>query len=133
MVKTDLRLKIARIYEAESGNSFIIRFDGILRDSARQIACIAGINYESLSSNDRFLLTTFRCSLCGVLPFYFLDLKHLNRIRCGRCSMLVGLNNSGKYGKLKKQIAIAACNGIDESLDSDENGNWQHLPVKNQS
>ena len=45
LVKTDLRLKIARIYEAESGNSFIIRFDGILRDSAHQIACIAGINY----------------------------------------------------------------------------------------
>lgn len=112
------RLRIARSLDADSTSSFAPYLDSILLDCARQIAGREGIRYESLSMVERFLLTRFRCPACGSLPFYFLDIKHLNKTRCGKCSLIVGLKSSGKYGKIRKEIAITACRSIDEALDS---------------
>lgn len=118
IVNGDVRLKIAKESEYDIDDSFIACFDRILADSARQIVNLEGINYEVLSITDRLLITRFRCPLCGVLPLYFLDLKYLNKTRCGKCSIIVGLKNSGKYGRIRKQIAISTCKTIDEMLSS---------------
>jgi len=40
-----------------------------------------------------------------------------------RISSLIVLRNSGKYGKIRKEIAIRACRAIDESLGYDMNQN----------
>lgn len=112
------RLRIARSMDADSTGYFALYLDSTLLDCARQIAGREGIRYESLSMVERFLLTRFRCPACGPLPFYLLDLKHLNKARCGKCSLIVGLKSSGKYGKVRKRIAITACRNIDEALDS---------------
>jgi hypothetical protein len=101
-------------------NSIIVSFDRILADGTRQIAFIAGLEYDTLSITERLLLTRFRCPVCGILPLYCLDMKFLNKIRCGKCSMIVGLrNSSGKYGRIRKQIAISVCKTIDETLSVD--------------
>jgi hypothetical protein len=81
------------------------------------------MDYTSLSIINRLLLSRFRCPLCGSLPIYFLDLKYLNKARCGKCSTVIGLKNTGKYGKLKKRIAILTCSAIDDMLAPDKNLN----------
>ena len=118
VVNGDLRLKIVKIWENDAHNYFIFGFDRILADSARQITYLEGINYEVLSTTERLVMARYRCPACGVLPLYSLDLKHLNKARCGKCSMLVGLKNSGKYGKIRKKVAISTCRKIDEMLNS---------------
>lgn len=119
-VTGDLRLKIVKTLGNDTDNSLITSFNRTLADSARQIAFIAGLEYDALSIIERLLLTRFRCPICGVLPLYCLDMKFLNKIRCGKCSMIVGLrNSSGKYGRIRKQIAISACKTIDEMLTID--------------
>jgi ribosomal protein S27AE len=76
------------------------------------------MNYDLLRVGERLLLTRFYCSICGLVPFYYLDLLHLNRVRCGKCSSFIVLRNSGKYGKIRKRIAIKSCRAIDEMLNS---------------
>jgi hypothetical protein len=121
--KGELRLKITRTWIGYPDNLFIVAFDAILRDMIRQVVSHAGVDYASLSIINRLLLSRFRCPLCGSLPIYFLDLKYLNKARCGKCSTVIGLKNSGKYGKLKKQIAILTCSAIDDMLGQDKNLN----------
>src|SRR5512146_274609 len=96
-----LRLAIAKTCNNHDDNFTSIGFDKILMATVRRNACLMGVNYEAFRIKDKLLLTKFRCLLCGVLPLYFLDLRHINRIRCGRCSFLVTLRNSGKYGKIR--------------------------------
>lgn len=101
----ELRLRIAKIYGDDISNSLIINFDRILIDSAREIASQSGLSYALLCTINRLLMTKFRCPLCGLLPLYFLDIKYLNKIRCGKCSMIVALkNSSGKYGRIRKRL-----------------------------
>lgn len=116
----ELRLRITRTWIAYPESLYIVTFDAILRDSIQQVLRLAGIEFKSLSMVSRMILTKFRCPLCGSLPIYYLDLKYLNKARCGKCSTVIGLKNSGKYGKLKKQIAILTCNAIDDMLASDD-------------
>ena len=118
-----LRLRIARVCYTDNSNNYIMGFDRILRKNARRIANLAGMDYDSLVIADRLILTRFRCSVCGDLPFYFLDTRHVNRMRCGKCSGLISLKNTGKYGRLRKMIAISACREIDAILYAECNNN----------
>jgi ribosomal protein S27AE len=118
-VDEKLRLRLAKILPSSIDNYLVVNFDRILVESARQITRVEGIDYDSLSIMDRVYMTKFRCPICGILPFYLLDLQHLNKVRCGKCYMIVALkNSSGKYGKIRKKIAIAACRNIDEVLST---------------
>jgi hypothetical protein len=123
----ELRLRITRTWIAYPDNLFIVTFDAMLSDTIRQVVSHAGIDYASLSIINRLLLSRFRCPLCGSLPIYFLDLKYLNKARCGKCSTVIGLKNSGKYGKLKKRIAILTCSAIDDMLALDKDLNQHAL------
>lgn len=117
------RLRIAKIRDVDPRNQLILRFDSIVGYYARKITELSGINYDLLRVGERLLLTRFYCSICGLMPFYYLDLRHLNRVRCGKCASLIALRNSGKYGRIRKKIAIRACREIDESLGYDINPN----------
>jgi hypothetical protein len=114
----DIRIRITKMLSNDIDSPLVATFDTILNDSARQVAATAGISYDGLSIIDRLLMTRFRCQLCGVLPLYYLDIKYLNKIRCGKCSMIVSLrNSSGKYGRIRKRIAIETCRAIDGMLN----------------
>lgn len=118
-VDEKLRLRLAKMSPTSADNYLVVNFDKVLVESARQISSMEGVDYSALSLLDRIYITNFRCSMCGILPLYFLDLQHLNKVRCGKCYMLVALkNSSGKYGKLRKKIAIAVCRNIDEVLST---------------
>ena len=66
-----------------------------------------GIDYGRIPLRERCLLTKFRCANCGLNPVYLLDLQHLNKVRCLVCSQIVNLKNRGKYGRIRKKVAIA--------------------------
>jgi predicted nucleic-acid-binding Zn-ribbon protein len=64
------------------------------------------IEFAQLSTIQRKFLTHFRCSQCGLVPLYQINLLHIKRVRCRKCGQLVGFKRTGKYGKLRKEIAI---------------------------
>ena len=64
------------------------------------------LEFTSLSSIQRKFLTHYRCSACGLLPLYYVNVQHLKRVRCGKCGQLTAFKRTGKYGKLRKDIAI---------------------------
>ncbi|UVS67903.1 hypothetical protein [Nitrososphaera viennensis] len=76
-----------------------------------------GISHMEMSPIQRLFLTHYRCPACKLLPLYRLDLSHIKRARCGRCGHLVSFTSAGKYGKMRKKLAMmlwqARC-GIDD-------------------
>jgi DNA-directed RNA polymerase subunit RPC12/RpoP len=64
------------------------------------------IHFGRLSPIQRKFITHYRCHRCGLLPVYNLDLSHLKRVRCRKCGQLVSFKKNGKYGKLRKEIAV---------------------------
>src|SRR5581483_6463760 len=77
-----------------------------MSESTRRACATAGISLAGLTPIQRMFLTHYRCSNCKMLPLYHLDLKNSKRPRCGVCRSHVALRNSGKYGKVRKQIAF---------------------------
>lgn len=64
------------------------------------------IEFAQLSTIQRKFLTHFRCSQCGLLPLYQINLLHIKRVRCRKCGQSVAFKRTGKYGKFRKEIAI---------------------------
>ena len=78
-----------------------------LLDQQVSILCNAeGISSHAMTSIQRMFLTHYRCSACKLLPLYRLDLSHIKRARCGRCGQLVSFTTAGKYGKMRKKLAV---------------------------
>lgn len=78
----------------------------ILSAIARRVCREAGIDYNKIPARERFLLVRFRCAQCGMQPLYLLDLQYSNKAKCLTCSQIVSVKNRGKYGKIRKRIAI---------------------------
>lgn len=71
------------------------------------IACEkSNLKFLFLSTVQRKFITHYRCTECGLLPLYRLNLTHPKRVRCGNCGQTVSLRNGGKYGRLRKEIAF---------------------------
>ena len=64
------------------------------------------IHFVQLTLVQRKFVTHYRCSQCGLMPLYCLDLLHVKRVRCRECGQLIAFRIKGKYGKLRKEIAI---------------------------
>jgi hypothetical protein len=80
--------------------------DQLLSQKAEQQCAIEGINYKSLEPIQRLFLTHYRCPMCKLLPLYYLNLAHPKRVRCNKCGNLITFTNAGKYGRLRKKIAL---------------------------
>lgn len=78
----------------------------LLAEKADQVCGAEGISYVKLKPIQRLFLTHYRCHKCKLLPLYCLDIAHLKRVRCGTCGHQVSFTNSGKYGRLRKKIAL---------------------------
>ena len=78
----------------------------LLAEKADQVCSAEGISYVKLRPIQRLFLTHYRCHKCKLLPLYCLDIAHLKRVRCGTCGHHVSFTNSGKYGRLRKKIAL---------------------------
>lgn len=81
--------------------------DEQLRVAAIQVCSAHNVAFQSLQPVVRMFMTRYRCMSCGLQPLYCLNLKTLNRVTCGVCGNAVSFNNSGKYGKMRKRIALS--------------------------
>jgi hypothetical protein len=71
------------------------------------VLCIEeGIKRVEMTPIQRLFLTHYRCPTCKLLPLYHLDLSHFKKVRCGKCGHLVSFTNGGKYGKMRKKLAL---------------------------
>ncbi len=65
-----------------------------------------GIDRRAIKPLQRMNLIRYQCPVCKLLPLYLLDLSHIKKARCGKCGQLVSFKSSGKYGKMRKKIAV---------------------------
>jgi hypothetical protein len=78
----------------------------LLENKARLVCRDLGLSYREMSPVQRLFLTHYRCPVCKLVPLYFLDLTHRKRARCSKCGNLVSFTSSGKYGKIRKRLAM---------------------------
>jgi DNA-directed RNA polymerase subunit RPC12/RpoP len=82
-----------------------------LLNRTREICERYKIHFAQLTVIQRKFVTHYRCEQCGLLPLYKLDLLHMKRVRCRNCGGLVAFKNKGKYGRLRKEIAVELIKG----------------------
>jgi hypothetical protein len=87
--------------------SAMISIDDSLLKTTKAVCERNRLEFASLSQIQRKFLTHYRCGQCGLLPLYFLNLLHATRVRCRKCGQLTAFKRTGKYGKLRKEIAFA--------------------------
>lgn len=80
----------------------------LLSAIARRVCSEEGVDYNKIPAREKFLLVRFRCAQCGMRPLYLLDLRHSNKARCMTCFQIVSIKNRGKYGRIRKKIAVAS-------------------------
>lgn len=83
-----------------------LSMDQLLLKSTKAICERYMIQFSNLTTIQRKFVTNYRCSQCGLLPLYHLNLLHVKRVRCRKCGQLIAFKKSGKYGKLRKEIAF---------------------------
>jgi hypothetical protein len=83
-----------------------ISLDRLLDLKAESVCRDNGINYRGLEPIQRLFLTHYRCPMCKLVPLHQLNLTYPKRVRCSRCGQLISFRNSGKWGRLRKKIAI---------------------------
>ncbi|MGH9879208.1 MAG: hypothetical protein ACRD5H_16380 [Nitrososphaerales archaeon] len=83
-----------------------LSLDELLLKMTRVICEKYKIDLAQLSTIQRIFLTHYRCNQCGLLPLYHINLLHVKRVRCRKCGQLICFKRTGKYGKLRKDIAF---------------------------
>ena len=104
-------------YGQEAQKGFLFREHGISLDrylelKADVVCKEVGIDYRGLEPIQRLFVTHYRCPMCKLVPLHQLNLTHPKRVRCGRCGQLICFRNSGKWGKLRKRIALRMMLGL---------------------
>jgi hypothetical protein len=82
--------------------------ESLLTKCVHHVCSAENIDYNKIPVRERIFLVRFRCPCCGMLPIYMLDLEHLNKVKCSVCAHIVTLRNRGKYGRVRKKVAILA-------------------------
>lgn len=91
-----------------TGTAAVLQMTEVRLQRTIEALCAAeGLSYLSMTPIQRLFVTHYRCFFCKMLPLYELDVSSRNRARCGRCRHLVSLTAGGKYGKIRKRLAMA--------------------------
>lgn len=80
--------------------------DRMLDRKASILSKNEGFSYKDMTPVQRVFLTHYWCPMCKLLPLYALDLRHRNKVRCGKCRNVISFPGKGKYGKIKKKLAF---------------------------
>lgn len=92
-------------YESDGAESEIF-MQRLLDEKARLVCRDENLSYASMSTIQRLFLTHYRCSICKLQPVYLLDIACSRKARYGKCGHKVQFKNSGKYGRLRKKLAL---------------------------
>ena len=90
----------------------------LLVRSTRAICSRHNIIYIQLTCLQRKFLTHYRCSNCGLVPLYHINLSHVKRVRCRKCGELTPFTRKGKYGKLRKEVAFELAKEINGGVSN---------------
>jgi hypothetical protein len=93
------RLRLVELRLGQSNNELLLR-------TTKVVSQRYGMEFARLSPIQRKFLTHYRCSQCGLLPLYHVILTSPKRVRCGKCHQMMPFRRRGKYGKMRKDIAI---------------------------
>jgi hypothetical protein len=96
----DLEVSYAQ-YEAALGP-----MERLLEEKFSALCREEGLCQVGMTVMQRLFLTHYRCSGCKLLPLYHLDLSHPKKARCNKCGHLVSFTSAGKYGKMRKKLAL---------------------------
>lgn len=80
--------------------------DRMLDRKASILSKDEGFSYKDMTPVQRVFLTHYWCPICKLRPLYALDLRHRNKVRCGKCRNVISFPGRGKYGKVKKKLAV---------------------------
>ena len=80
--------------------------DRMLDRKASILSKDQGFSYRDMTPVQRVFLTHYWCPICKLLPLYALDLRHRNKVRCGKCRNVICFPGKGKYGKIRKKLAF---------------------------
>jgi hypothetical protein len=80
--------------------------DTRLERNARVVCKDVGLDYNDMSPVQRLFLTHYKCPICKLVPLDQIDLKHCKKVRCGKCGHIVSFTSAGKYGKMRKKLAM---------------------------
>lgn len=78
----------------------------LIERAADALCTSQGMSYRAMMPIQRLFLTHYRCSFCKLLPLYYLDMSSHRKARCGKCGHLISFSGSGKYGKMRKKLAL---------------------------
>ena len=80
--------------------------DTRLERNARAVCKDVGINYNEMSPVQRLFLTHYKCSICKLVPLDYIDMRYHKKVRCGQCGHIVSFTSAGKYGPMRKKLAM---------------------------
>ena len=94
------------------GNMGIMSAHDLLTNATKLVCQRYNIPFILMTPIQKKFLTHYRCCYCGLLPLFHLNLTHLTRVRCRKCGQLVTFRTRGKYGKIRKAVAVELARGI---------------------
>ena len=75
-------------------------------EKTEEVCASLGISYAAMTPVQRLFVTHYRCHKCKMLPLFNLDMTFPRRAKCGSCGDHVTFKNNGKYGKIRKTVAL---------------------------
>ncbi len=80
--------------------------DQRLERNARVVCKDVGLDYNEMTPVQRLFLTHYKCAICKLVPLDYIDMTHSKKVRCGKCGHIVSFTSAGKYGKMRKRLAM---------------------------
>ena len=77
----------------------------ILEEQLEFLLASQGMRRHDLQPIQLLFISHYRCSMCGLLPVYRMNLSRPKRPRCNRCGYSISLCRTGKYSKLRRKLA----------------------------
>lgn len=78
--------------------------EDVILSKARIVCSKYKLELEKLTTIQRVFLMRYRCHNCGLVPLYHLNLSNMKKAQCKMCGQHVKFSNSGKYGRIRKEI-----------------------------
>ena len=99
------------------GAMSIMSAHDLLTNATKLVCQRYNISFIQLSSIQKKFLTHYRCCYCGMLPLYHINLTHFTRVRCKKCGQLITFRTRGKYGKIRKAVAVELAREIQGDIN----------------
>jgi DNA-directed RNA polymerase subunit RPC12/RpoP len=99
-------------------------FEEMMDWKANMMERLQALGLTELTVQKATHITHYSCPTCKLQPLFLLNLEHHNKVRCRKCGHLIPFPGRGKYGKIKKKLALATW----EEMKENRQGGDRYLP-----